>query len=113
MSDTLLRVGQLDLDDPAAAVETLDQLRQLVRTLAHHLTIEDRFVLPAIEARYPGATATNAHEHREHERAFDALTDAAASARACDRGPATRVAAGSPSACTSICRGSSPRTSST
>lgn len=78
MSETLVRVGSIDLDDLASAVTTLDQLRRLVRTLAHHLTIEDRFVLPAIEARWPGATTSNAHEHRDHERAFDALTDQAA-----------------------------------
>lgn len=73
MSDTQLRVGALDTDDAARAKPALDQLRELLAMLHHHLEIEDRFVLPALEARRPGATHSNAREHRHHEGALAEL----------------------------------------
>jgi len=77
MSDTQLRIGMLDPDDPAATAGAIAQLRDLLAILSHHQTIEDRFVLPAIEARRPGASADNARDHHHHTRAIAALGDRA------------------------------------
>jgi len=77
MGDTQHRLGMLDPDDPVAASVTIAQLRGLLFLLTHHLRIEDRFVLPAIEARRPGASGDNARDHRHHERTITALADRA------------------------------------
>lgn len=75
MTDTMVRLGMLDPEDGAAAGEVISQLRGLLRQMAHHQTIEDRFVLPAIEARRPGASAGNASDHHHHVRTMAALGD--------------------------------------
>jgi hemerythrin-like domain-containing protein len=77
MSDTQLRVGALDTEDAARAQPALDQLRDLLAMLHHHLEIEDTFVLSALEVRRPGAGQANSREHRDHERAIAELGDLA------------------------------------
>lgn len=75
MGDTLARLGALDADDPVAAAPVLAQVRDLLAMLGHHLAIEDRFVLSAIERRRPGAAAGNAREHVAHAKELRELDD--------------------------------------
>lgn len=77
MSDTQLRIGMLDTEDLASARDAIEQLRALLALMTHHLNIEERFVLPAIEVRRPGASADNAGDHHHHRRTMTSLGDRA------------------------------------
>ncbi|HEY5798964.1 MAG TPA: hemerythrin domain-containing protein [Burkholderiaceae bacterium] len=63
----------LDLDMPAAVLDAVGQLRQLLAFSASHLEKEDAYVHPAMEARRPGSTATIAGDHAHHRQAFEQL----------------------------------------
>lgn len=73
MSDTLARVGRLDVDDPIDLGAVLGQVQSLLEICRGHLNHENRFVHPAIEARQPGASGRIAGEHVEHVEAIAAL----------------------------------------
>ena len=73
MSDTLVRVGRMDSQDPCEVAATLVQVRELLAVCRAHLRHENEFVHPAIERAQPGASARIAGEHVEHEREIDAL----------------------------------------
>jgi hemerythrin-like domain-containing protein len=73
MSHTLVAVGRLDTNDDAEVAVTLEQVRSLLEVLALHLEKENRFVHPALEARRPGSSGPTAHDHVEHEQAFEEL----------------------------------------
>lgn len=66
MSDTLDRIGRMDLDDAADTQRTLAQLDALLSLCHSHVQTENRFMHPAIEARQPTATKRIAEEHDEH-----------------------------------------------
>lgn len=77
MTDTLLRVGRMDVFDPAELQATLGQLDGLLDQCIAHLDHENHFVHAAIEARRPGASHRMAEEHLQHLESIDALrTDA-------------------------------------
>jgi len=66
MMDTLMRVGRLDVEDPAEMTATLGQLEALLGFCASHLAHENEFVHPALEARAPGTSERIEDEHVEH-----------------------------------------------
>jgi len=91
MSETLVAVGRMDVDDPAEVAEALAQVRGLLVLCREHLEIENRHIHAAMEARSPGASGETAADHVGHERAFVSLeSDVQALARAA---PARRAAA--------------------
>jgi hypothetical protein len=73
MTDTLQRVGRLDVLDAADMQSTLAQLGALLDQCVAHLDHENQFVHPAIEARRPGAAHRIAEEHLAHLESIDAL----------------------------------------
>jgi hemerythrin-like domain-containing protein len=82
MTDTLLALGRLDLDDPQDFEAALAQLDALLDAAGHHLQHENDVVHPAIEARSGGTSVRIAGEHREHLEAIAALRTQAAALRA-------------------------------
>ena len=82
MTDTLQRLGTLDIDDPVDLAAALAQLDALLQAAQHHVQRENDFIHPALEARSPGASAAIAGEHREHLEAIAALHAEAAALRA-------------------------------
>lgn len=73
MTDTLLRVGRMDVNDAADFQATLGQLDALLDQCLSHLDHENHFVHTAIEARRPGASHRIAEEHLDHMESIDAL----------------------------------------
>jgi hypothetical protein len=67
LSDTLVRLGRMDVADAAELDAGLAQVRGLLGFCRAHLEHENRFVHPAMEARAPGTTAQIAGEHVHHE----------------------------------------------
>jgi hypothetical protein len=73
MTDTLSRIGRIDVFDSADMTAALAQLDALLGLCANHLQHENDFMHAAIEARAPGAAARVAGEHVQHLAAIDAL----------------------------------------
>jgi hypothetical protein len=84
MSDTLLSLGRVDVEDDAELERVTGQVVDLVDFCLSHLQHENVFVHPAIEARACGASAAIAHDHVEHEREIAALRAAALGLRQLD-----------------------------
>jgi len=82
MSDTLTRVGALDVSDVDELGQTLAQVHSLLDLCRRHLDHESQFLHTALEARRPGATVRIAAEHDEHIDAIAALEADAAALRA-------------------------------
>jgi hypothetical protein len=82
MSDTLDRIGRMDLADAAEMQGTLQQFDTLMALCASHLQHENEFMHPAIEARRPAGSARIAHEHDEHLESIAELRGEAAALRA-------------------------------
>ena len=74
MADTLLAVGRLDTDDALELAQTSQRVVQLLDFCGGHLTHENDFVHPALEARAPGASETIAHEHKTHVQHLASLS---------------------------------------
>jgi len=94
MTDTLLGLGRMDVEDDLDFAQGCQRVAQLLDVLQGHLEHENAFVHPAIEARAPGSSQTAAGDHDEHEqtilRLVRAVTDLMACARA-DRAPRTQA----------------------
>lgn len=73
LSDTLLRVGQLDVRDDAETAAVGEQVDAMLFLLAAHLNKENTYIHPAIEARLPGGANRTQADHQEHEEALDSL----------------------------------------
>jgi iron-sulfur cluster repair protein YtfE (RIC family) len=73
MTDTLGRLGALDVDDARERAEVLDQLASLLELCTKHLLAENQHVHPALEAIEPGATRDVGEEHARHQLAIAAL----------------------------------------
>ena len=73
MSDTLCRVGRLDVNDSDEMNATLGQLDTLLSACADHIEHENHFVHTAIEARLPEGAARTAADHVEHADSIEAL----------------------------------------
>ncbi|HRB09601.1 MAG TPA: hypothetical protein PLH47_05450, partial [Ottowia sp.] len=66
MTDTLQRLGRLDLDDQQDLLLGLAQLDALLDAAGHHVQHENAFIHPAIEAHSRGASARIVADHQEH-----------------------------------------------
>jgi hemerythrin-like domain-containing protein len=73
MFDTLVRVGAADAADSLQLADTIGRSRQLLELMRAHLTHEDTFVHPMIEAARPGAAGLTVEHHDEHRQAIAAL----------------------------------------
>jgi hypothetical protein len=73
LSDTLVRLGALDVDDAGDRAAVLGQMLELLQLMAAHVMNENGFMHPAIEARQPGGSARIAEEHADHVATIDAL----------------------------------------
>ncbi|MFC5527380.1 hypothetical protein ACFPPA_16685 [Rhodanobacter ginsengisoli] len=73
MSDTLTRLGRMDVMDAEDVAASLGQTRDLLHFCRAHLEHENRFVHPALEAREPGSTRRIAGEHVHHEDDIELL----------------------------------------
>jgi hypothetical protein len=89
MTDTLLAVGRMDCEDDLEFAQVTQRVVEMLEVLRSHLSHENRFVHPAMEAREAGTSARIAHEHVEHEdhlaqlaRAVEAVRAQPAGARA-------------------------------
>lgn len=82
MTDTLQRLGRLDLNDRQDLLLGLAQLDALLDAAGHHLQHENEFIHPAIEAHSRGASARIASDHLEHLDTIAALRAEAATLRA-------------------------------
>ena len=82
MTDTLGRVGRLDVADAQELQQTLAQCDELLALCASHLRHENDFVHPAIEARRPAGSKRIAQEHEEHLHSIAELRDELAALRA-------------------------------
>ena len=69
IGDTLIRVGQVDTADAQQVAAVLAHVRTMANFCAGHLEHENRFVHPAIEARFPGASRPTVREHEHHASA--------------------------------------------
>lgn len=85
MCDTLIALGQVDVDDEPELRATMDRVMLLAQLCQSHLEHEDSFVHPAMQARTPGACDQVHADHVEHRRHVQALIDAA---QALPRAPA-------------------------
>ena len=92
MTDTLTRVGRIDVADRADRDATLDQLDALLALCLDHLRHENEFVHTAIEARQPAGSRRVADEHVEHAESIAALRDELAALRDAEGDAAARLA---------------------
>jgi hypothetical protein len=89
MSDTLLRVGRVDVADPCEVAQLVEQLRGLMAFCRSHIKHENHFVHPALERAQPYASTRTADEHVDHlmhigvlERHIDTFEKASVAERA-------------------------------
>ena len=75
MTDTLGRVGRMDVDDDSDRNTTLDQVDLLLQQLRSHLQHENDFVHTAIDARRPGGARITANDHGQHLESMRNLDD--------------------------------------
>jgi len=73
MTDTLGRVGRVDVFDAAELEQTLAAFDALLDLCASHVEHENAFLHPAIEARQPAGAARTAEDHVEHLASIEAL----------------------------------------
>jgi Hemerythrin HHE cation binding domain len=81
MSDTLGRIGRIDVADAEDLQQGLAQLEALLALCESHVHHENDFMHPAIEARRPAGSARIAQEHEEHLQSIAELRDEAAALR--------------------------------
>lgn len=73
MTDTLVRIGSMDIDDAQETDGALEQLGGLLAMLRAHVSHENTFVHAAIELRRPGAQQRLGQDHDEHLATIDEL----------------------------------------
>ncbi|MCW5663374.1 MAG: hypothetical protein KIT35_06045 [Piscinibacter sp.] len=73
MTDTLHRVGRLDVADAEQTGRVLGQLDALLTLCVDHVHNENRFVHTAIEARQPGGAGRTTEDHVEHLESIETL----------------------------------------
>jgi hypothetical protein len=71
--ELMARLGALDADDDAEVEAATGALLAFCAQLRAHVSHENRFVHPAMEARRPGSAAQVAGEHEDHLASIDAL----------------------------------------
>lgn len=78
LSRTLVAIGQVDVDDPASLRELEAEVNTTLAMMHGHLTAENAFIHPAMEARVPGSAIRIAEEHVHHEDDIQLLREACA-----------------------------------
>lgn len=73
MTDTLMRLSCVDIDDAGQRQAVLSQVLDLLTACRMHVDKENTYVHPALEARCPGVSRAIGDEHVEHLRAITAL----------------------------------------
>jgi len=73
MADTLLRMGSLDVDDPARVEEACTQTLDLLELLRGHVDHEDEYIHPLLERCRAGAAVRAEDEHVAHRRMLETL----------------------------------------
>ncbi|NRF66158.1 hypothetical protein HLB44_04105 [Aquincola sp. S2] len=73
MTETLARVGRLDVNDRHELTTALNEVDALLRLARLHLAHENQYVHAAIEACQPGATQAIGEEHVEQIETMDGL----------------------------------------
>jgi hypothetical protein len=73
MTDTLHRIGRMDVFDADDMAVCLAQLDALLALCVKHIQHENDFVHTAIEARQPRGASRTADDHIDHFEAIDAL----------------------------------------
>lgn len=92
MSDTLVRIGRIDVTDTADRDAALEQLEQLLELCLGHLRHENECVHTAIEARQPAGSSRIADEHAEHVETIAELRSEIAALRNAGMVDADRLA---------------------
>jgi len=92
MTDTLSRIGRIDVLDRADRDAALAQLDELLGLCLAHLRHENDFVHTAIEARQPAGSQRIAAEHDEHLATIGALQAEADALRTAIGADAERLA---------------------
>lgn len=87
MTDTLLAVGRMDVEDDLELAQATQRVLELLDFCASHLKHENEFVHTAIEARAPGASEAVAHDHEDHVKHIGQLSASVAALRACPQPP--------------------------
>jgi hypothetical protein len=72
-SDSLVRLGRLDWQDPVELAEVSSQVNGLLNMLRQHLQHENDFLHTFMQARQPGSAARASGEHHDHLEALAAL----------------------------------------
>lgn len=67
MSDTLVALGRMDVDDEREFSQTCHQVLELMEFCRGHLKNEDTGIHPAMEERAPSSSKAVTAEHRQHE----------------------------------------------
>jgi len=73
MTDTLHRVGRVDVADADDMARTLGQLEALLEECLHHIQRENEYMHTAMEARQPRGASRTADDHLDHYESIDAL----------------------------------------
>lgn len=73
MTDTLHRVGRMDVHDADDMGRALDQLDALLVECLHHLQRENAFMHTAMEARQPRGSSRTADDHVDHQESIETL----------------------------------------
>ncbi len=73
MTDTLHRVGRVDIADAADLAATLGQLDALLDACLRHIEHENEHMHAAMDARQPRGASRTADDHLEHWESIDAL----------------------------------------
>jgi iron-sulfur cluster repair protein YtfE (RIC family) len=92
LSTLLVRMGQASFAEAGPVVALLEDLGAVLALAVRHVEHEEEHIHPALEARSPGASASLAYEHDEHDRDVAELRALAAALRGAP--PAARPAFG-------------------
>jgi len=76
LSQTLVSIGKLDVEDDYCVEEAVEEVRTTLTIMRGHLHSENEFVHTAMEARAPGSTRQVAGEHEHHEQDIAVLEEA-------------------------------------
>ena len=90
MTDTLMKVGRLDVFDAEEMAGTMGDFDALLDLCLKHLAHENEFIHAAIEAREPRGAERTAHDHIEHVLSIEALRHEGLALRGVE--PAARMA---------------------
>ncbi|WP_423459040.1 hemerythrin domain-containing protein [Ottowia sp. VDI28] len=88
MTETLHAVGRADVNDRAELHAACDRVLALADACASHLSHENTFIHPAMEACQPGSSSKIAHEHEEHQSAIAQLRETVAAVKSANPGTA-------------------------